>query len=155
MSGHVTELLSLAAAGVLDRGERQRVDGHLRGCAACASEAERWRALGNGLRDLAPPRPSAGLLARTREAVDRWKAEGEERRWNRLALGFLIVFGWTLSGVAWLLIELVVGGLAVRLDRPLGPTAAWFTAYLLAGWLAAATATVLLGRRAQEEGRLA
>ena len=155
MSGHVTELLSLAAAGVLDRAEQQRVAEHLRGCAACAAEAERWRVLGAGLRELSPPRPSAGLLARTREAVDRRKAEREERSWNRLALGFLIVFGWTLTGVAWLLLELVMGELAVRLDRPLGPTAAWFAAYLLAGWLAAAATTVLLGRRAQEEGRLA
>ena len=41
----------------------------------------------------------------------------------------------------------------VRLARPMGSLAAWYGAYLVAGWLAAAAAAVLLGRRVQEEGR--
>ena len=69
-------------------------------------------------------------------AIERRQAEREEQTWNRAALGFLIVFGWTLTGVAWLLLKLVVGELALHVDRPLGPTAAWFTAYLVIGWLA-------------------
>jgi anti-sigma factor RsiW len=155
MSGHVTELLALAAAGALDPGEQERVDTHLQECRDCAGQAEQWRRLGDGLRDLPTPAPSPGLLARTRAAIERRQAEREEQTWNRAALGFLIVFGWTLTGVAWLIIELLVGELTLRFDRPLGPTVAWFTAYLVAGWVAAAAATVLLGRRPHEEGRLA
>ena len=155
MSEHTEDRLALAAAGALDPAEQERVDAHLQECPACAAQAEQWRALGGGLRDLPAPSPSPGLIARTRAAVERLQAEREERTWNRVALGFLIVFGWTLSGVAWLLLELVVGELATRLDRPLGPTAAWFVTYLVVGWVAAAAAAMLLGRRTHEEGRLA
>jgi hypothetical protein len=48
----------------------------------------------------------------------------------------------------------VAGELALRLARPIGSAAAWYAAYLLAGWVAAAAAAVMLGRRTQEEGRL-
>ncbi|MCG6924450.1 MAG: zf-HC2 domain-containing protein [Acidobacteria bacterium] len=155
MSGHVTDRLALAAAEALDPGEQRRVDAHLRECPDCAAQAEQWRRLGDGLRDLPTPVPSPGLLARTRATIERRQAEREEQTWNRAALGFLIVFGWTLTGVAWLLLELLVGELALRFERPLGPTIIWFGAYLVAGWVAAAAATVLLGRRTHEEGRLA
>jgi anti-sigma factor RsiW len=156
MSEHVRDLLAGAATGVLDADERRRVESHVRECAECAARAEEWRALAGGLRDLAAPEPSPGLLARTREAIERRRAEREERLWNRAALGFLIVFGWTLVGVAWFFFELVLGELAVRFDRPLGPTVLWFAAYLVAGWFAAGAAAVLLGRRThEEEGRLA
>lgn len=155
MSAHVTDRLALAAAGALDPGERRQVDTHLRECRECADRAEQWQALGDGLRDLPGATPSASLLARTRAAVERRQAEREEQTWNRAALGFVIVFGWTLTGVAWLIVELLVGELAWRFDRPVGPAIAWFTAYLVAGWVAAGAAAVLLGRRTQQEGRVA
>jgi hypothetical protein len=94
-------------------------------------------------------------VARTWEAVEGRRAEREEQSWNRAALAFLILFGWTLSGVAWFLLQLIAGELAVRLARPLGSTAAWFAGYLVAGWMVAAAAAVLLGRGAHEEGRVA
>jgi anti-sigma factor RsiW len=152
---HVSHLLALAAAGALDRREQARVEDHLRECLACTARAQGWRTLRDGLRDLPAPTPSPGLLARTRAAVERRQAEREEQTWNRWALGFLIVFGWTLTGLAWVLLELVIGGVAAYVGRPLGPTLVWFAVYLVAGWVAAAAATVLLGRRTHEEGRLA
>jgi len=155
MSRHVEELLALEAAGTLSPEEQARVAEHLRECVACAGQAEGWRALAGGLRELPGPTPPSGLVARTREAVERRLAEREDRAWNRAALGFLVVFGWTLTGVAWFLLELVLGELAIRFDRPLGPTLLWFATYLAAGWVAAGAAAVLLGRRSQEEGRMA
>jgi len=153
MSDHVTDRLPLAAAGGLDPAEESRVEAHLAGCASCAKDAAEWRRLAEGLRRLPAPRPSRALVARTMEAVERRFAERSERAWNQAALGFLVAFAWTLAVVSWLILDLVTGDLALRLGRPLGPTAAWYAAYVAAGWLTAGAAAVLLGRSAREEGR--
>ena len=99
------------------------------------------------------PRPSRALVARTVAAVEERLAERAERLWNRAALGFLVAFAWTLAVVAWLLVDLVRGELALRLGSSMAPTAAWYAAYVIAGWLTAGAAAVLLGRRSHEEGR--
>jgi anti-sigma factor RsiW len=153
MSDHVTDRLGLAAAGALDSAEEARIDAHLAGCATCATAAGQWRHLAEGLRSLPAPRASRALLARTVEAVERSLAERSERAWNQAALGFVIAFAWTLAVVSWLLMDLMSGELALRLGRPLGTTAAWYAAYVVAGWLMAGAAVVLLGRGAREEGR--
>jgi anti-sigma factor RsiW len=155
MSRHVRELLPLAAAGACEPAETARVEAHLRECAECAAEAAAWRRVTEGLQRLPAPVPSRALVDLTVEAVERRLAERSERAWNRAALGFLVAFSWTLAMVAWLLIDLVAGELSLRLARPLGPTAAWYAAYLLAGWLSAGAAAVLIGRRVREEGRVA
>lgn len=153
MSGHVLDRLALAAAGALDAAEAALVEAHVRECAACAAEAEAWRGLAEWLRRLPEPRPSPALAARTRAIVEARLAERAERAWNRAALAFVIAFAWTLAVGAWLLLDLVRGELALRLGASLGPTAAWYAAYTLSGWVAAAAAAVLLGRRASEEKR--
>ncbi len=154
MSAHVTRLLPLASAGALDADEAARVEEHLRECAACAAEAAEWRRLVDGLAGLPAPRPPRALVARTVEAIEERLAERAERAWNRAALGFAVAFAWTMAVVSWLLLDLLTGTLAVRLDRPVGPTAAWYAAYVVAGWLTAGAAAVLLSRRRQEEGRI-
>ena len=153
MSGHVTDRLALAAARALDPAEEARVEAHLRECAACASEADEWRRLTEQLARMAAPRPSRALVARTIEAVEERLAERAERRWNRAALGFLVAFAWTLAVVGWLVADLVRGELALRLGSAMAPTAVWYAAYVVAGWLTAGAAAVLLGRSAREEGR--
>jgi len=153
MSGHVTDLLALAAARALDPADEARVEAHLRECAACASEAARWRHLAEELARMAAPRPSRGLVARTVEAVEERLAERAERAWNRAALGFLVAFAWTLAVVGWLVADLVRGELAMRLGSAMGPTAAWYAVYVVAGWLTAGAAAVLLGRSTRKEGR--
>ena len=155
MSGHVLERLPLAAAGVLEPDEAALVEAHVRECAACAAEAAAWRAVAEDLRRLPAPRPPAAVSARTRAAVEGQLAARAERAWNRAALGFAVAFAWTLAVGAWLLLDLFRGQLALRLDAPVAPTAAWYAAYTLTGWLAAGAAAVLLGRRASEEGRAA
>ncbi len=155
MTDHRDDLLALQAARALDTDEEARLVAHLGDCATCRAGAEGWRSLVAQTGLLPEATPSPGLLARTRAAVERWQAERQERAWNQAALAFLIVFGWTLTGVAWLLLEMLAGELAVRLDRPLGSAATWFVLYLVAGWVMAAAAAVLLGRRAPEEGRVA
>jgi predicted anti-sigma-YlaC factor YlaD len=154
MSGHVTDRLALAAADALDPEEAARVDAHLRDCAACAGEAGAWRRLAERLGRMPRPRPSRALVARTVEAVEGLLAERRESAWNRAALGFLVAFAWTMAVVSWLLVDLVTGELALRIERSFGPPAAWYAAYLVAGWFSAAVAAALLGRRRQEEGRI-
>ena len=153
MSGHVTDRLALAAAGALDPAEAARVEAHVRECPACEGEAAEWRRLAEGLGHISAPRPSRLLVARTVAAVEERLAEHAERAWNRAALGFLVAFAWTLAVVAWLLLDLVRGELALRLGSSTAPTAAWYVAYVIAGWLTAGAAAVLLGRLSHEEGR--
>jgi anti-sigma factor RsiW len=155
MSAHVTGLLALAAAGALDPAEEARVEAHLRECTACAAEADAWRALAGELRRLPAPRPSRALVARTTDAVEARLAERSERAWNRAALGFLVAFAWTLAVLSWVIVDLANGALAFSLERSVGSTAAWYGAYVVAGWMTAGAAAVLLGRRTQAEGRVA
>jgi hypothetical protein len=153
MSAHVTEQLALLAAGSLDAVESERVAAHLRECASCAARAEEWRHVADAMRRLKQPRPRLALLLRTREAVEALVAERSDRVFNQAALGFAIGLAWTLAIVGWFVFELVAGELALRLARPIGSPAAWYAGYLLAGWVAAGAAAVLLGRQAQQEGR--
>jgi len=155
MSAHVAELLALAAAGALDPVEAARVDQHLRECASCAAEAAEWERLVGRLGRMPAPRPPGDLVARTVEAVERRLAERSDRVWNRVALGFSVAFAWTVAVVAWMVLHLVTGELALRLGRPVGPVAAWYAAYVIVGWLTAGAAAALLGRRRQEERRIA
>jgi anti-sigma factor RsiW len=153
MSGHVRELLALAAGGGLDPADEARVAEHLAACADCAAEAAQWRHLAQELGRLPAPKASPGLVARTVHAVEERLAEREEGAWNRAALGFLVAFAWTLAVVVWMVIDLVAGELTAWLSRPVGSTVAWYAAYLVAGWVSAGAAAVLLGRHAREEGR--
>lgn len=153
MSPHLRELLSLAAAGALDPREQARVEAHLAECEACAREAASWRRLASRLGQLPGPRPSRALVARTREAAELRLAERAEHAWNRAALTFLVAFAWTLAVLSWVVMDLVGGSLALRLGRSLGPTFAWYAAYVVAGWLAAGVAALLVGGRAPQEGR--
>ena len=154
MSAHVTEFLALAAAEALDASEEAQVAAHLRECEACAARAAQWRQLADAMHRLPQPRPDSALVARTRESVEALAAERAERAFNRAALGFAVALAWTLAIFGWFVFDLVAGELALRLARPIGSAAAWYAAYLLAGWVAAAAAAVMLGRRTQEEGRL-
>jgi anti-sigma factor RsiW len=79
MSAHVSELLPLGAAGVLDAREQAQVAAHLGECEACAREAAAWGRLATGLSELKAPRPSRALVARTVEAVEARLAARAER----------------------------------------------------------------------------
>ena len=149
--GQVREWVLLRAD---EPAEQEAVAAHLRECAACAAEADEWRRLAEGLARLPSPRPSRALVARTVEAIEESLAERSEQAWNRAALGFVIAFAWTMAVVSWLLLDLLTGALAMRLDRPVGPTAAWYAAYVVVGWLTAGASAALLSRRPQVEGRI-
>jgi anti-sigma factor RsiW len=150
MSAHPAELLALAAAGALDAADAEQVRDHVAQCPACAGELESWSSLARELASQPPPRPSPDLVVRTLRAVERQLAERQERAWNRAALGFLVAFGWMLMLIAWVALDLVSGGIAAWFARPVESTAAWYAAYLAAGWLTSGAAAVLLGRKQEE-----
>jgi len=151
----VTDLLALAAARALDEEESRRVAAHTAACEACRSRAEEWGYLAEAMRRLPAKHPDPGLLARTREAVEAVLAARAEEAFSRAVLAFVVGLAWTLAIVGWLVFDLVGGELALRLTQPIGSAAAWYGAYLLGGWVAAGAAAALLGRRVQEEGRMA
>lgn len=154
MSEHVYDLLPLLAAEALAPGEAEEVERHLAECPACAREAEGWRLLGRELERLPAPAPTRLLVERTIGAVEARLAERRERAWARTAVAFLVAFAWSLTVLSWGALELVVGQVALRLDRPVGAVAGWYAIYVAAGWLSAAAAAVLLGRHVREQGGL-
>ncbi len=155
MNAHRRDLLPLFVAGTLEGAERDRVEGHLRECPDCAAEAAAWGVVVEELRRVPAPVPSRALVVRTLGAVERALAEREEQAWNRKVLGLLVAFAWTSIVASWFVADLVAGGIAQWLQRPVGGAAAWYGVYLAAGWLSAAVAAVLLGRHVRDEGRVA
>jgi hypothetical protein len=152
VSEHVTDLLPLEAAGILDAEEAARVAAHLRECAHCTARAAEWRDLAEGVRAMPQARPSPALQAWTRQSVEWGLAQRADRNRKRAALCGLVVFSWLLALMAWPMLDPFGRGLTACLGRPLGSTALWFAMYLVTGWVTAGAAAALLGRRAREEG---
>ncbi|MBP0461710.1 anti-sigma factor family protein [Streptomyces montanisoli] len=61
---HLGDRLAALVDGELDHDERERVLAHLATCARCKAEADCQRRLKSVFAEVAPPPPSAGLLAR-------------------------------------------------------------------------------------------
>lgn len=93
----IRSLLALAAAGDLQPNEQQRVDVHLRECAACSQELAVLRVLAAELRVLPAPQPPLGLGARTRARVAAQLGARAERRRHHLLVALLISFGWIVT----------------------------------------------------------
>src|SRR5262249_24476685 len=93
MSEHdaIRELLPLAAAAALEERERRQIDAHLRTCADCSAELDRYRALGFGLRRLPTPQAPPLLVERTRQQIQLQLAAAAERAMNPWLLGFLVL----------------------------------------------------------------
>ena len=110
--------LAALAAGALSEAESAAVRGHLAACALCAAELERWQRLGRALAQLPAAEPSAVRVGRIAAlaAARRWQVL--ERRWNRLVLTGLILYGWALFLVIWPLLPTVTEWLSQQLRLP-------------------------------------
>jgi hypothetical protein len=100
------ELISGSLTGDLTDAERQRLDAHLDGCAACRATLAAFadqRRIVSGLRHIAPPRD---LGARVRAAVER-RGFGVVPWWRRPAVMFGGV-GGGLAAIAGVLLALVL-----------------------------------------------
>ncbi|HXW17834.1 MAG TPA: zf-HC2 domain-containing protein [Candidatus Acidoferrales bacterium] len=151
----IRDLLSLAAAGALDRQSEDRVAQHTRECAACAAELDDWNLLARGLRRLPTPQPSAAIVERARARAEFALAEAAERRWDRGVLVSLIGLAWTITIVSWPVVRVLSGGLQAWLTLSL-PTSWYAFAGLTAfGWVAGGVAAALLAWNQRRERRLA
>jgi len=120
MSEHETIRTRLAAlvAGTLSEAEATAARAHLGKCAACAAEFARWQKLERAVTQLPAAEPSAASVARIAAlaAARRWQVL--ERRWNRLVLTGLVLYGWALFVVIWPLLPTVTGWLSEQLHLP-------------------------------------
>ena len=155
MSEHdeIRSLLSLAAAGVLEEIEEQRVAVHLARCPQCAAELESWLALAGVLRRLPTLQAPPALVERVRaRAAAELTAQAEEQFSYRV-LAFLALFSWGIALASWPIVRFVT-------QEVLG----WFhvqqiwlglAAYAVLGWVTAGVAAGLLGWRNHAARRVA
>lgn len=120
MNEHETIRAKLAAlaAGALSKVETAAVRAHLAACAPCAAEFAGWQRLGRAVTQLPAAEPSAARVARIAAlaAARRWQVL--ERRWNRLVLTGLILYGWALFLVVWPLLPTATDWLSQQLRLP-------------------------------------
>jgi len=110
MSEHEKTRWNLAAlaAGTLEPSEESAARAHLEACAECARAWESWQRLGRAVERLPAaelPRPRLSRLAAVAEAR---RKHVLERRWNRLVLTGLVVYGWALFVVSWPLLPATI-----------------------------------------------
>jgi anti-sigma factor RsiW len=103
MSDHeeIRNLLSLAAAGVLEEAEEQRVAAHAARCTECAAELEGWQALAGGLRRLPTPQAPAALVERVRARGAAELAEHAEPQPIQALVACAVLAAWLLAVVSW------------------------------------------------------
>ena len=149
MSEHasIRELLSLAAAGVLDPDEQRRVEQHATVCDACRRELELWQGYSRELVRLPAPVAPKYLADRTRARVLEKRAAAAERRWDDIVLAVLVLLCWTVSLVAWVVFRLFNGGMLSVVESSFVTILEWLGASTLFAWLTAAVAAVMLGSR--------
>ena len=149
MSEHasIRELLSLAAAGVLDPDEQRRVQEHIAVCVACRRELEVWQSYSRELVRLPGPVAPKYLAEHTYARVLEKRAAATERRWDDIVLVVLVLLGWTVSLVAWVVFRLFNGGMLSVVESSFVTILEWLGASTLFAWLTAAVAAVMLGSR--------
>lgn len=151
----IREMLSLAAAGVLDSNEEQQVAQHLRTCVGCAVELESWERLGRGLRRLPTPQPPAYVIERARTGMQIHLAEIDERRSNRNLMITLVAFAWLLTVMSWPIARLFSDGMQAWFTPRFANTWYTFAGITVLGWLAGGAAAIALSWHRRQEGRLA
>lgn len=149
----IRELMTLAAAGVLDEAGQRQVEDHLRECSDCRAELAAWQQLTGALEAMPTPQAPQGLVERTRRQLENRAAAQSEHRWNRMALVWLTAFTWISTLLTWPLLQLFSGKLGEVFDMAPGRLNQISIAYLLVSWMISAVVAGWLGQRRQQEGR--
>jgi predicted anti-sigma-YlaC factor YlaD len=143
------DLLALAAAGLLDPTDQERVDDHLRNCEICRAEFDGWTRLACALKELPTPQAPPKMVSQTQRLLRHAAAMRQNQR-SRFGLVLLVLFSWMITFVTFGFVWLLDIPLARWLD--VSSKTVW-VAYIGSTWLATALATGLLGKRWQQEGR--
>ncbi|MCL6565862.1 MAG: zf-HC2 domain-containing protein [Acidobacteriia bacterium] len=139
--------LPLAAAGALEAGEREQIERHLAGCAACAAEWERWRLCGLLLKRLPTPQPSPLVVERARARAVARLLETSDERSTQVGILLAVLVAWTLTLGSGVVVLVLTRGIAAAAELFTGNGWLWVAAYTTAGWFLAAVASAVLGRR--------
>lgn len=149
----IRDLLTLAAAGVLDAGEQRRVEQHLRECAACRADFQAWNRLTGALETLPTPQAPQGLVERTRLQLEHGAVLTAERRQSRSLLVWVNVLAWASMLMTWPLFRLLGGKLAGFLDLSSQSVTEVWIGYIVVSWMVTVVAAGLLGQRHRQEER--
>ena len=156
MSEHesIRGLLSLAAAGVLKPDEQRRIEQHAAACEACRRQLELWQSYSRELVRLPAPVAPKHLAERTRARIVQQRAAVADRRWDDVVLAVLVLFGWTVTLVTWIVFRLFTGGMLSVLDYGFVRILVWSGASTAFAWVTAAVAAVMLGSRRRAVRRM-
>jgi anti-sigma factor RsiW len=146
----VQELLSLAAAGVLNPKEQQRVQEHLQRCDICRVEFDDWQKITHELRILPTPQAPVGLLLRTQRLIQSRQFLAANNPGSLLLPSLLLMFSWVSLFLNYHLLRLIDMPLAKWLD--ISTTAIWIS-YIGISWLAAALSVGFFARHLHREGK--
>lgn len=105
-------------AGTLTAEEEAALRAHLAACPACAHEAQVWQRLRGTLERIPETLPTPARLARIKALAVAHREEVLERRWNRLVLTGLVLYGWALFVVVWPLLPALIDWLGTQLSLP-------------------------------------
>lgn len=145
----VRELLILAAADLLNPGEKQRLQEHLLHCEACRSEQREWTGITRALKTIPIPQASERLVIQTRRLLYS-AATAKKQQASRLGLALLVVFSWMVAFTTLKFVQMFDIPVARWLD--VSSSTLWFT-YIGVSWFVTALAAGILGKRHQQEGR--
>lgn len=120
MSDHeqVRNRLGLLVTGGLSAEEEARLRAHLAACPDCARQEEAWRRLVKAMGRIPETLPTRARLARIAALAQARRQEVLARRWNRLVLTGLVLYGWALFIVVLPLLPAGVSWLGERLALP-------------------------------------
>jgi len=157
MSDHekIRELLALSAADALTRAEEEQVTNHIRTCADCSAEVDRWRLLAAGMRRLPTPQPRPVIVERARAQAAIRLAEEAEHRWHRIVMMGVILFAWAMTLISWPVVKLVSGGILGMLDPGLNHAWIAFAIFTTIVWASGGAAAVFLSLQQRRERSLA
>jgi anti-sigma factor RsiW len=150
----IRELLSLAAAGVLTADEQRRIEQHVAICDACRRQLEVWQGYSHELVRLPAPIAPKHLAERTRARVLQQRAAVADRRWDDVVMAVLVLFGWTMTLVTWIVFRLFTGGMLSVLEYGFVKIVIWSGASTLFAWVTAAVVAVMLGSQRRAVRRM-